>query len=936
MGSLLLIPDVFFRIADHGTAIIAEFDMGTIAQIIIYCILVRTGFDQTAAVALINQAAVRLLHRLHPVVDGIASVQGRDTVACGVAVALGSAAHIPAVGQGIAQGQYIAILQRILAHAQSRIVHTVQREQPAGAGGVVKLSVGAAGCAALVQAVAVIAPPEGGQASSFSEPCIDGCEYFLLIGAVLIPCRAVQTFTNDARGKALQIEARIQCPRVPGLPAQGILCSTIGLPQIHSEHRLGDGIGDGLVGQHIISDTVHDAQSYHRHVHIDGGRTGFLAGLVPLTLQLDGHFSVVSVGILGVDVEGMLIAVAHIGILRMQDIFRRIAGGADVLYNLAVEGDDQLRIRTVGGDIAHNTAASILSPGTDREVDLRAVDDGLSVPEGGMDLHILLTPMLVGNVDGEGVLGFTAFCCDREGVLAGLAVFQQKHHRILSFQLHRSSGAGLVALNGSDLHALPRRTGQLHLISEESIFQFVIVDGFRRTGLSVFADNRPLLAVLHGVGHLKTHIHGVMHENLELQLLAVHQNRNQHCINILRGPLRQAHRDGSAFLQLSAAAGGGIRDVQDSGVGGILAGQLQLIFHRSGRELIAPHLGFRFSIGHTTQRPGDAALFHPSKGQTHIRRFGVVDDEVKIEDHAVEADLEGHVVFRTGLQHHRAAMGGQLSGISGIRCITAPDDLRLICGTANDSRCIEEHMLRQITAFDRLGGGIIRNAGQAVPAAVLLLPAQFQLQIHTALTVQHEGKARLCALGFALYLKCVCSCTILRQLDGDAPGSCCICPCTVTGFDLNRSHRPALLLTPSKCEIIFQLIVQKLGGIQAFGHRLRRTADNGGLLAAVPVPVHDQSQIEIFHLAALLTLKAILLSFVTVAGVRLGFLRIKGPGFRRPGHLLVVWRCLRGLTFHRFRAGERLRDALIAFTQLQLIHGRQRIIPDWITKLRLG
>ena len=142
-------------------------------------------------------------------------------------------------------------------------------------------------------------------------------------------------------------------------------------------------------------------------------------------------------------------------------------------------------------------------------------------------------------------------------------------------------------------------------------------------------------------------------------------------------------------------------------------------------------------------------------------------------------------------------------------------------------------------------------------------------------------------------------------------------------------------MTPSKCEIIFQLIVQKLGGIQAFGHRLRRTADNGGLLAAVPVPVHDQSQIEIFHLAALIALNAVLLPFVTVAGVRLGFLRIKGPGFRRPGHLLVVWRCLRGLAFHRFRAGERLRDTLITLTQPQLIHGRQRIIPNWITKLRL-
>ena len=98
-------------------------------------------------------------------------------------------------------------------------------------------------------------------------------------------------------------------------------------------------------------------------------------------------------------------------------------------------------------------------------------------------------------------------------------------------------------------------------------------------------------------------------------------------------------------------------------------------------------------------------------------------------------------------------------------------------------------------------------------------------------------------------------------------------------------------MTPSKCEIIFQLIVQKLGGIQPFGHRLRRTADNGGLLAAVPVPVHDQSQIEFFLIAALIALNAVLLPFVTVAGVGLGFIRIfrfLRLGFLRSGFLILA------------------------------------------------
>ena len=145
-------------------------------------------------------------------------------------------------------------------------------------------------------------------------------------------------------------------------------------------------------------------------------------------------------------------------------------------------------------------------------------------------------------------------------------------------------------------------------------------------------------------------------------------------------------------------------------------------------------------------------------------------------------------------------------------------------------------------------------------------------------------------------------------------------------------------MTPSKCEIIFQLIVQKLGGIQTFGHRLRRTADNGGLLAAVPVPVHDQSQIEVFLLAAFLTLETILLSFVTVAGVGLGFIRIfrfLRLGFRRPGFLILARFRFPRLTLRGLCAGDSLRDALIPLTQLQLIHGRQRIIPNWIPELRL-
>ena len=138
-------------------------------------------------------------------------------------------------------------------------------------------------------------------------------------------------------------------------------------------------------------------------------------------------------------------------------------------------------------DIAHNTAASILRPGADGEIDLRAVDDGLPVEEGGMDLHIFLAPVLVGDVDGKGVFRLTVFCRNGEGVLAGLAVFQQKRHGIPAFQPYRAPGAGLIALNLRDLHALHRRAGQHHLEGKESTTELIIIDGFSRPGLSVFA-----------------------------------------------------------------------------------------------------------------------------------------------------------------------------------------------------------------------------------------------------------------------------------------------------------------------------------------------------------------------------------------------------------------------------------------------------------------
>ena len=280
-----------------------------------------------------------------------------------------------------------------------------------------------------------------------------------------------------------------------------------------------------------------------------------------------------------------------------------------------------------------------------------------------------------------------------------------------------------------------------------------------------------------------------MQNNFIAKLLTVHQDRDQHRIGILRSSLGEVHGDGTAFLQFSTAAGGGIGDVQDPGIGGILAGQLQLILHRSGGELIAVNFHLSLSVRQTAQNLWNAAPFQPGEGKLHIRCFRIVNDKVEIQGHSVVADLKSHVVLLTGLQHQRTALYRQLTGFSRRIRVASFDDLRLICRTAGQRGHIEEHMLRQIPASDRLGGGIIRDTRKAVAAAVLLLPTQLQLQVCAVGTMQNEGKIHIFSFsGSAPHPEGIISCAALRQFDGDAAGFCGSIPCTVSGFDLNSLH----------------------------------------------------------------------------------------------------------------------------------------------------
>ena len=101
--------------------------------------------------------------------------------------------------------------------------------------------------------------------------------------------------------QTLQVEADIQRAGIPSLPAKRLTCRAKGISGIHTKHTLGYHIGHRFVHQHFIRNTVHDAKSQNGHIHNNGGIALFLSCLISLTFQIQDQFTVVAVGILGID-----------------------------------------------------------------------------------------------------------------------------------------------------------------------------------------------------------------------------------------------------------------------------------------------------------------------------------------------------------------------------------------------------------------------------------------------------------------------------------------------------------------------------------------------------------------------------------------------------------------------------------------------------------
>ena len=109
-GILRVDPQVHFGIANLLHAVVAELDMAAIAQVCKDHICMGAVLHNAAAMAHIGLGAVLVGDGLHPVIDPDAAVDSGYAVANSTAVAGRAAAHIPAIGQGEADGQHIAIL----------------------------------------------------------------------------------------------------------------------------------------------------------------------------------------------------------------------------------------------------------------------------------------------------------------------------------------------------------------------------------------------------------------------------------------------------------------------------------------------------------------------------------------------------------------------------------------------------------------------------------------------------------------------------------------------------------------------------------------------------------------------------------------------------------------------------------------------------------
>ena len=309
-------PQMHFRITDLLHTVIAEPDMGSVTKIRKLYIGMDAVFHNTAAAANIRLRTVLICNRFHPVVDPNAAIDRSCAVANSAAVTGRTAAHIPAVSQGITDDQHIAVAQ---IHAGHRLTGVVGRSayavHPAGTAGVIKFTEAVAGAGTLVQTVSVQAAPKGSKSCSRAKAGIDGGEHLCFCGTG--PASALQGIGIVSGGKALQIESAVQCTDISAAPAQCVGSGTKGFSGVLTHNSLGDHIGYRFVGQHIVAQVCHNTQTKGGHIHINGGCAHLLTGFSALSGQGQRQLAVVTQRIFRVDMQDVGVGIARFGIDRI-------------------------------------------------------------------------------------------------------------------------------------------------------------------------------------------------------------------------------------------------------------------------------------------------------------------------------------------------------------------------------------------------------------------------------------------------------------------------------------------------------------------------------------------------------------------------------------------------------------------------------------------
>ena len=314
-------PAMLRRIANFLLAVVTILNMGSVTKVCKDNIGMGTIFHNTAAVADIGLGAIFIGDGFHSVVDPDAAIHRRYAVANGAAVAGRATAHIPAIGQSVANDQYIAVLQVHAGHRLAGVVcRTTHAVHPAGTAGVVKLTEAATGAGTLIQPVAVQAAPQGCQTRSRTEPCIDGRKNFRFRSTG--PGAALQSICAVSGSQTLQVETAVQSACVTATPSKGICCRTEGFTGVFTHNRFGYHIGYRFVCQDFVAKICYHTQTKRRHIYINGSIADLLARFSALAVQGQRQLAVITQSVFRIDGKLVGIGVTHFRVFRIQVIFR--------------------------------------------------------------------------------------------------------------------------------------------------------------------------------------------------------------------------------------------------------------------------------------------------------------------------------------------------------------------------------------------------------------------------------------------------------------------------------------------------------------------------------------------------------------------------------------------------------------------------------------